>query len=217
MNDLDQMQDYEDQVFEAAENTGSTADHNYNLPKENKMSEERNYTVETKTWAGKLNELETTNGIYVFPLKGSTKVRILLSPECAPENFYTPVLRMYKGQGSTKFMLPVIVLDENNTWSEDVKYLVLPKTALQGILTILAGGEYDLLHPVNGHGITIVRTGEMLLTKYNVLPSKSPVPVKYDFYEFAKPLMEYAKDLEASDREDNEVASPAYDDDDIPF
>jgi len=168
---------------------------------EGQMADNERFIVAKEKWEGKLNDLNTSEGgIYVFPQPGSTKCRILLSPEREPADFYTPVIRMFRGKTRTQFMMPVIVY-ENDTWSEEPKYLVCAKTVMQGILELLVEG-YDLIHPRDGHGIVINRTGEGLQTKYNVLPSKNVIPVDYSQYAFEQELQAVVDELEASDRED---------------
>ena len=127
---------------------------------------------------------------------------MLVAPEREAEDFYQPVLRMFKTNSKTQYMTPVLVQDEAGTWPLEVKYLCMNKTVCQGVLNILATGEYDLLHPEAGHAVHINRTGEGFDTKYSVLPSKDSIKVDYSLLEFEKPLAEYAQDLEASDRED---------------
>ena len=76
-----------------------------------------------------------------------------MAPEREVEEFYQPVSRMFRGQVKEQYMAPVIV-SENDAWNMEVKYLNMNKTIFKGMLSILAGGEYDLLHPDNGHRFT---------------------------------------------------------------
>ena len=113
-------------------------------------------------------------------------------------------------------MIPCLVY-EGVAWSQEVKYLTCAKTVIQGILTILAGGEYDLLSP-DGHGVQIVRSGEGLNTTYNVFPSKNPIQVDYSLYDFPKTLIKMARELEASDRDEKPEKGSSFEvEDDIPF
>ena len=184
---LNQMQDYEDQTYQ-----------------EDEMTDER-FNVSAEKWQGKLDELPAEGGVYLYLPAGKTRVKLLLSPERTVTEFYQPVLRMFKDNSRTQFMMPVVVVDKEGI-GEEVKYLTCPKTVLKGILKILADGEYDLLHPAKGHSITIDKTGSGFDTEYNVLPSKDPVVVDYNTLEFDKDLIEYATDLEALDRDEKKPA-----------
>ena len=81
---------------------------------------------------------------------------------------------------------------------------------MKGILNILAAGEYDLLHPENGHSIIITREGEGLKTKYSVMTTKDPVLVDYDYIEFEGTLLDEGLEFEAFANKDKE-------DEDVPF
>jgi len=151
----------------------------------------------------KLAELDKgTGGIYVFPPVGKTWVRLLLEPGRNPEDFFQPVLRQYKGKNTTKFMVPVFTVDENNEWDINVKYLVTNKTVIKNLLEIMAGGEYDLLDPKKGHGVEINRRGEGFNTTYSIIPSKNPVEIQPDLIEWERDLEAQAKELEAADRDE---------------
>ncbi len=175
---------------------------------------EKNYEVEPSKWEGKLAEVEAKDdGVYLFPKVGNTKVRILLSPERAVEDFYQPVLRLFKNRSRTQFMMPVIVFEEGE-WGQEIKYMVVGKMVIMGILNLLASGEYELLHPKEAHGIIVSRAGKGLNTTYSVMPSKNVIPVNYEQYVFEKPLLDMAKELEASDRAEVEEKA---EEDDLPF
>ena len=165
----------------------------------------KKYAVKAKEWEATLNEFNSQNdGPYLFPEVGNTKIRLLLSPEREPALFWQPVVTTYKDKIRTRHMIPCLVADTLGTYQYDLKLAVVAKTVLKGILTILAGGEYDLLHPEKGHGITIVREGEGLKTKYSVLPSKDPVPVDYDSIEFEGTLVDAGLEFEAVTNGDKE-------------
>ena len=175
---------------------------------EEEMNADR-FAADPKMFEEKLEEIEAeTEGVYLFPQAGKTKVRLLLAPERDISVFSCPVLRSYKGKESLKYMLPVLLNDNN------VKIAVVPKTVYKGILQLLANG-WDLFHPDTGHSIIIDRTGEGLKTKYTVSTTPNPVRVDYlTFNWYEGELADYARQMEASDREtDEEVLQ----DDDIPF
>ena len=204
--DLDQMQDYMDNEFQNdLDEAMATLDRVGDiLTGGSDMTSKREYTVDKSKWQEKLDEIDKSDGgIYVFPQVGRTRVRLLLAPESEPETFYHPVIRMFRGKEKTQYMAPCIVLGENDKWNMEVKYINMNKTVFKGVLTILAGGDYDLLSPT-GHAIEIVRTGEGFNTQYSVVPSKDPIPVEYDQFVFEKALSEYAADLESSDRKDKQ-------------
>ena len=181
---------------------------------EDKMNADR-FKADPKMWEAQMNELETEGGTYLFPPKGYTKVRLLLAPEREIGQFYEPVLRSYQGKERLQHMMPVLVLNDQG-FANEVKIMVVAKTVTQGILSILAQAEYDLLHPEAGHGITISRQGDGLKTKYSVMPTRDPVPVDYltlNWYEGE--LASYARQMESNDREEPEEVLD--DDDEIPF
>jgi len=221
MTDLDQMQDYEDLVY--AEHILEKSDQDPFLDRLDRSMKrldeieviimaEKKYTVDVSKWEDKLKNLDNSSGgNYVFPQVGTTKVRLLVSPEREAEEFYEPVSRLFREQEKTQYMAPCIVF-EDKTWNMDVKYLNMNKTVFKGILSIMAGGEYDLLSPDKGHAVQITRTGEGLKTQYTVLPSMQQVPVDYGMIEFEYELNEMARELEASDRKDK---TEEYED--VPF
>ena len=194
--DLDQMEDYADQVYQEDQMTTGTEMY-------------ANYQVDANVWEAKLTEIESDlDGKYIFPKKGKTNIRFLLGPNLLPQQFYHPVVTEFDGKAKTRFMAPCIVLLPDNTWSKDIKFVVFGKMVLKDIITILAGGDYDLLHPEYGHGVCINRAGDGRQTKYQVIPSKDPVKIDPDYYEWTQELSEAVDDLE----------NPTPDeDDDVPF
>jgi hypothetical protein len=209
--ELDQYLDYLDQCYEEEMNEDYLQDEAtiFQACKEEKidpkeylewevqMAVKDQFKVETKQWEAALSELNSTGGKYLFPEVGRTKVRLLLSPEREPISFYQSVITVYHEKARTRYMMPVLVPDETDHYNYEIKLLVAPKTVLQGILTILAAGDYDFLHPEIGHGITITRAGEGLKTKYTVMPSKDPVPVDYSSLEWEQDLATLAQEFEA--------------------
>lgn len=110
-------------------------------------------------------------------------------------HFYREVINSY---GRTKYLILAVVISSDE---EDlVRPVILPKTPLQDILSILAEG-YDLFDPEEGFGISINRTGSGLDSKYSVLPSKKAFPLAdelewppEDLDEFADLFAKNAKD-----------------------
>jgi len=157
---------------------------------EDKMNENQ-FSVDPKEWEAALNDLTAQDGIYLFPEKGDTRVRLLKSPERAITLFYQPVVTTFHDKARTRYMIPVLAADHLGNYSYDIKYAVVAKTVVQGILELLSSG-YDLLSPDRGHGITIKRTGEGLGTRYTVIPSPDIVEVDYAELDFPMSLLEMA-------------------------
>ena len=163
---------------------------------------EKNFKLDPDKAREKRDELQKKEaGVYLFPQVGKTKVRLLLAPEREPEDFYQPVLRLFKDRSKTQYMIPCITEGETGSWGQEVQYLVVGKMTLDGIMSLIIDGDYDLLSPDGAYGILIVRSGEGLNTTYQVMASKNQIPIVYDAYEFEKPLLEMAHDLEKADRE----------------
>jgi len=189
------------------------------LQQEGTMSanERERYQVPQDKWQNKLNNFKTGQlGDYIWPQQGKTNVRLLLSPEREAENFYQPVLRLFKDRSRTQYMVPCLVFD-GTAWTDEIKYLTVAQTVMQGILAILAGGEYDLLSPI-AYGVQIVRSGEGLNTTYNVFPSKNEIPVDYSKYVFERTLEDMAQELEMADRNGEKIPPNIWEDvEEIPF
>lgn len=162
------------------------------------------FTVTAKAAEAALKDID--DGLYLFLDAGNTRVRLLLEPERVAEAFFKPVLRSYQGKERIQHMMHVLYEDK-------VKIMCCPKTVTKAIFTIMAGGEYDLLHPDNGHEVIITRAGSGLSTKYSAIPGKDPFPVDYDTLEFEYKLADQAAAMELSDREPEDVD----DDEDTPF
>jgi len=179
---------------------------------EEKMNADK-FNVDPKEWEATLSDFNSSEGgKYLFPEKGQTRVRLLLSPERDATMFYCPVVTEYTDDaGKTtirnRYMFPCLVADSRGDYNNDVKFAVVAKTVVAGILEILAQGEYKFLHPENGHAITINRTGDGLKTKYNVMPSKDPVPVDYLTLNWPQTLTEVAIEFvtPAEPEEEDEV------------
>ena len=198
--EIERMQEYEDQCHEEYEHYLD------NLEAKMKEKRENPFEVDTKEWKDKMDTLEAeSDGPYVFPKKGNTTVRLLLSPERDATDFWQPVITVYDNKARTRHMIPVLVEDE-------VKLLVTAKTVLEGMLNLLYNG-YDLLSE-NAVGVIISRTGDGLGTKYAVMPTPKPIPVAYDGIEWEGALLEAAQEFENIDREEAESVEV---DDEIPF
>ena len=180
------------------------------------MSINDRFAIAKEQWQEELKDMERQErGRYLFPEKGETKVRLLLSPEInVITAFYAQVVTTYFEKARTRYMIPVLAADELGTFYYEVKYAVVAKTVLKEILSILAGGEYDLFHPETGHAITINRTGDGLGTRYSVIPSKDPVPIDYAEIEFEGCLGDIADEFMEQVESDKAAKE---DDDDIPF
>ena len=188
-HELNQMQDYEDQSYK----------------EDVVMAKNDRFKMTAKAAEEKIKMIDASDGIYLFPPVGNTRVRLLLEPDRVADAFYQPVLRSYEGKERVQHMMHVLL-------DGDVKIMCCAKTVTKGILTIIAGGEYDLLHPDNGHEIIINRSGEGLKTKYSVMTGKSPLPVDYDFLEFEDRLADKAAEMELGDREPKDDKENGYED-----
>ena len=182
-----------------------------------KMTTNDIFEVAKEQWQEELQDMERQErGRYLFPEKGETRLRLLVSPEInVITSFYAQVITTYFEKARTRYMIPVLAADDTGTYYYEVKYAVVAKTVLKEILSILAGGEYDLFHPETGHAVTINRTGEGLSTRYSVIPSKDPVPIDYDQIEFEGCLGDIADEFMAQVASDK--AAKEAEEDDIPF
>lgn len=134
----------------------------------------------TEYWQNLLGTLEGGDSQFIFLKPGKKRLR-LLSPEDHPP-YHREVTTEYMGRKRTKYMtLAWAPQDEED--ETPVKGLLMAKTVWKGIVTLQAEG-YELFHPEEGHGITIVRSGAGLDTDYTVLPSKQAVEVPDEVLEF---------------------------------
>ena len=177
---------------------------------EEKMNADK-FSVDPKEWEATLSDYnsEEMGGKYLFPETGLTRVRLVLSPEREATQFYQPVATEFEGKINTRMMFPCLVADARGNYTYEIKFAVVAKSVVQKILKILAMGEYDFLHPENGHAITINRTGSGLGTKYDVTPSKDPVYVDYLALEWPQTLTEVAVEFV--------TPSEPVEEDEVPF
>ena len=178
------------------------------LDLEEQMNADR-FKADPKMFEAQLEEIEAdTEGVYLFPQAGKTKVKLLLAPERIMSTFYEPVLRSWQGKERLQYMMPVVINDNN------VKIMVVAKTVHKGIIQLLANG-WDLFDPDLGHGIVIDRTGEGIYTRYTVTTTPNPVAIDYESLNWYEDVLtDYARTMEANDREEGE---PELVDDDLPF
>jgi hypothetical protein len=162
-------------------------------------------TTKDINWTKVLNSLKTTSR-WVMPKNGRTKARLVLPDENDPRHFYEEVKNSYMGNVRSKYMVFALLFEGENVTPEmstTVTPLVVPKTVLKGIISLLAEG-YDLFGP-DGHGITVTRTGKGLNTSYSVLPSRKPVDLPEDMAWPEESIEELADDFtETSMRRDEE-------------
>jgi hypothetical protein len=164
-----------------------------------------------------------TGGEFFFVKSPKTKVR-LLNFQDDPQEFFAPVKTVYRNKEKTKFMIfaKVIGVDGQgakplgDNWKNKVAPLVITKTALKAIITLLAEG-YDLFDPEEGYGVTIIRSGSGTDTDYTATPSRDPIPVDLNSLEMPEvDLFEMAARLEAKNASRN-TGAENLDEDDNPF
>ena len=139
---------------------------------------------EGNKWQNLLDEMnQGQGGPFFFPKEGKTRLRLTPQPGTDDE-FYSETRSVFRGKEKVKYIILAYVAGTSQgELPEEMKYKVHPvvisKTVLKSILSLLAEG-YDLLDPEDGHGLTLIRTGQKLDTSYNVMPSPSPVPLPDD-------------------------------------
>lgn len=168
------------------------------------------FKTQSVDWGQVLDQLATSaSGPFFFVKANKTKLRLICLEE-DERNFFCPATTYFKGKPKEKMIMFAIVLgtdkgELSEKWVDKIVPVVVTKTALQGIISILADG-YDLFSAEGGHGITIIRSGTGTDTTYNVLPSPQPVPIDLNQYEAPElSLIEYAEML--SQRGGNQPAN----------
>ncbi|TDA26207.1 MAG: hypothetical protein DSO01_05935 [Archaeoglobi archaeon] len=143
---------------------------------------------------------------FIFP-KGKTRVRLCIDPT---SEIVKTVSTEFQGRKKQKFLfLSFSVDDEAPTW----KGLIVPKTVARGILELST--EFQLFSPDrDGHGITILRTGEGLRSVYTVNPSKSPVAIPESLLSSRPTLQELAEQYESRRERQDSSAFSSEDEDD---
>jgi hypothetical protein len=174
----------------------------------------------SNSWQNILDQLNSKgNSLFYFPKAGKTRLRLLwpTGHDESDQVFFVETLRYFKGQVRTRFIVMGQVLtnatgEVDEKFRNQVKAIVINKTTLRSILTALAEG-YDLLGP-EGHGLTLVRTGEGLETDYNVLTSPRPVKVDYEELEWPEESIEDLAEMFAKESKDRDTNRPAEGTDD---
>lgn len=145
-------------------------------------------------WQSLLDGMKS-GGAFVFPQEGKTRLRLVLPEGEDMYHFFREVINSY---GRTKYLIMAVVISSDEP--DVVRPVILPKTPLQDILTILAEG-YELFDIDGGFGLSVIRTGSGLDSKYSVLPSPKAFPLSdelewppEDLDEFADQFAKNAKD-----------------------
>lgn len=145
-------------------------------------------------WQSLLDGMKS-GGAFVFPQEGKTRLRLVLPEGEDMYHFFREVINSY---GRTKYLVLAVVVSSDDL--DLIRPIILPKTPLQDILSILAEG-YELFDLEEGFGLSINRTGSGLDSKYSVLPSKGAYPLSEelewppeDLDEFADLFAKNAKD-----------------------
>ncbi len=139
-----------------------------------------------KGWNSLLDQL-STNANFVRLKEGTTKVRLvqlpaMVSGEGGSFTFWGEAESEFRGRKKTRYVMAALVFEGSGAKPEMAKVvtpLVVPKTVIKGILTLLAE-DYELFDKEKGHGLSLRRTGSGLDTDYSVLPSRKPVPLPAD-------------------------------------
>jgi len=166
-------------------------------PKKGKAAQTSTDLPSASEWQDMLDDLgsESNDPRIYFIKQGRNRLRLV--PEGGdPRKFYCKVVRNYKGQVSTKFLLRGIVQgrEENS-----VQLIPCGKSVVKNVLNLLAEG-YDLLSPNEGLGITIIRAGQGREgTSYNVLPSPKAVPLPKKFTDLEDSMEAIAQEISEND------------------
>lgn len=145
-------------------------------------------------WQDLLNEMKSSgSGPWFFPKPGKTRFRIVTlngvsQDEATPSDFMQEVEVVYRGQLKTRFLVRAVILgtsqgEISDRFSNKVVPILLPKVAVTQILSMLAEGEYELFDPIEGHGLTLDKTGEGRNTSYSLMPTSKPIPLDMDEIE----------------------------------
>lgn len=165
--------------------------------------------------------LETMNssssGPFFFVKAPRTRIRLACFSDDQRE-FYAEATTVFKGREKSKFVVFGVVLSTEghgakplgDQWKEKVIPIVITKTTLKGIISLLAEG-YELFSPKEGYGITINKSGTGTDTDYNVNPSPNPVPCNFAKMEQPeKTLQDYAEELTARSQQRGEKGSSGF-------
>lgn len=152
-------------------------------------------------WQKALDELGDGTGPFFFFKSKKTNLR-LVCLEDDPEKFFAAATTMFKGKPKTKYIVFGQVLktadrELSDKWKGKIVPLVLTKTAVKSIISLLAEG-YELFDPANGYGVTLMKSGAGTDTEYTIMPSPSPVALDLSKLEMPeKSLIDYADELTA--------------------
>lgn len=163
-------------------------------------------------WQSILDDLgsESNDPRIYFVKAGRNRMKLVLENPADPKSFFTKVVRNYRGQVSTKFLLRAIVFGKKD---EELAVRVVPvgKAVLKGVLNLLAEG-YNLLDPQKGLGVTIVRQGQGREgTSYMVMASPEPVAMPKKFTDLTDTLADLSAEIQENDEKraaDDEQNAP---------
>lgn len=172
--------------------------------------------ADPQRWQGILDGMKSS-GVFSFPQEGKTRIRLVLTSEGDPYNFFREVTNSY---GKTKYLFFVLLPGSDDPAL--VRPFIAPKTVITDILSMLAEG-YDLFSEDEAFGVTINRTGSGLDSKYSVLPSHKAQPLPagiqwpdHDLDEFAEIFLRNAVErgkkrveTEGSEEEEPEEKPPS--------
>lgn len=123
---------------------------------------------------------------FIFPKAGSTKLRLVPDPE---GSIIRQIETSFRGKPKTKYLTLGYSLGVEGPIK--VKVVVLPRSCVKAIVSLQAEG-YSF-YSEEGHGISIVRTGEGFSTTYQVVPSPKPIPLPPDFEKMELPKLSEAE------------------------
>jgi len=125
-------------------------------------------------WDGVLDSLTTGSSDFIFPKEGRHRLRLV---GVKKQGYYREVPSSYRGREKMKYLVPAVNLGEETEEESKLKYLIVPKTALKMIISLLKEGYPIFNNGPDGYGITLVRSGAGRDTSYSVLPSRKPFPL----------------------------------------
>ena len=118
---------------------------------------------------------------YTFLKPGDNMIRLVLEQGRKPTEFFEFAENYYNGKPTKKWVvLGLVKIQEGAEASAEdfytVKPIVLPTQVRTSIVNNAARG-FELFDAEKGYGLTIVKSGSGLNTKYEVVMTVNPVPI----------------------------------------
>lgn len=154
----------------------------------------------TSKWDKLAQELETgQRGPITFIKRGDNRIRLILPPGRKETEFFEQTFNYYQGKPSPKYLVfGLLIEQEGNMLPEEDQKKIVPilvgKKILQSLVANAKRG-FELFDPEKGYGVTIVKSGQMQGTTYEVIMSRDPISVNMDdLIKPEKSLEEFAEE-----------------------